>query len=467
MIVLSRSNTLSFKIRFFSRSAACFFSKNNCISLYSSLSTKSNSHFDSSFSLSQPLDVSVDYLIIGGGVVGLAIAERLSKRKGKSTLLVEKNFKVNEETSSRNSEVIHAGLYYPNNSLKTHLCIRGKRLLYSLLFSNYSGQINYNDSTIDDSFIIDSSLVSASFEKSKSLTIPYYRTGKWIVAQNDDESTYLTALQEKSTIIGVPTYFLSEKLQKSQEPHVNAIRVLVSPTTGIIDSHAFINWLEWKIEDNNGNIAVNSKVTNIIPGNDGDNRGYIVEITSASSTPKTKIFAKSVINSAGLYSDKIANMILPPSHHYKLYHVKGHYYGYRGSDLKVNHLIYPVPPKNLANLGIHLTLDLNGRIRFGPDVLYIQRSDDYEINDDESRKDTFFNAVKTYLPTIKIDKLYADYTGIRPKLSGPGEPFKDFVIKEEIDCGFDGFVNLVGIESPGLTSSLAIGEMVDNILKDR
>ncbi|CAG8820974.1 13919_t:CDS:1, partial [Dentiscutata erythropus] len=217
-----------------------------------------------------------------------------------------------------------------------------------------------NDSPSDDSFIINSSLVPTSFENSRSLTIPYYRVGKWIVAQNDDESAYLTTLHEKSAKLGVPTYFLSEK-HKSQEPHVNGIQILVSPTTGILDSHAFINWLEWKIED----IAVNSKVTNIIPGNDGDNRRYIVEITSTLSI--IKIFAKSVINSAGLYSDKIANMLLPPSHHYKLYYVRGHYYGYRGNNIKVNHLIYPVPPKNLVNLGTHLTLDLNGRIKFGPD----------------------------------------------------------------------------------------------------
>ncbi|CAG8750864.1 21547_t:CDS:2, partial [Cetraspora pellucida] len=426
------------------------------------------SRFGSSFSPLQPLDASVDYLIIGGGVVGLSIAERLSKRKGKSTLLVEKNSRVNEEISSRSSEVIHSGLYYPINSLKTRLCIRGKRLLYSLLFSNHSNQINYNDSPTDDSFIIDSLLVPNSLDNSKSLTIPYYRIGKWIVAQNDDEYTYLTAIHEKSTNIGIPTYFLSEKFQKSQEPHVNALHVLVAPTTGIFDSHAFMNWLEWKIIDNNGDISVNSKVTNIISGHDGDKSGYIVEITSTSSTSaKIKIFANSVINSAGLCSDKIANLILPHSHHYKIYYVKGHYYRYHGSDIKVNHLIFPVPPKNLVNLGTHLTLDLNGSIRFGPDVLYVQRPDDYGMSDDENRKDTFFNAVKTYLPRIKKDRLYADYAGIRPKLSGPGEPFRDFVIKEETECGLDRFVNLVGIESPGLTSSLAIAEMVDNILKDR
>ncbi|CAG8837145.1 21446_t:CDS:1, partial [Racocetra persica] len=238
--------------------------------------------------------------------------------------------------------------------------------------------------------------------------------GKWVIAHTDDEFTFLTTIHEKSSNLGIPTYFLSEKLQKSQEPHVNAMHVLVVPTTGIFDSHAFMNWLEWRIIDNYGDIAVNSKVTNIIPDNDGDRRGYIVEITSTNSTPsKIKIFAKSVINSAGLYSDKIANVILPPSHHYKIYYVKGHYYRYHGNDIKVNHLIYPVPPKNLVNLGTHLTLDLNGRMRFGPDVLYVQRPDDYGINDDESMKDTFFNAVKTYLPKIKRDRLYADYAGIR------------------------------------------------------
>ncbi|CAG8456923.1 3430_t:CDS:10 [Diversispora eburnea] len=266
---------------------------------------KSTDNVSGGGTASSPFD---DYLIIGAGVVGLSIAERLSQRNGKSVLLLEKNSKIGEETSSRNSEVIHAGIYYPNDSLKTRLCIPEQ--------------------------------------------------------------------------------------------------VLVSPTTGIFDSHAFINWLEWKFRDNsngNGNLVINSKVTNIIKGNYGNDEGYIIEISdpTSSSSSKTKIFSPIVINSAGLHSDKIANLLLPFK--YKIYYVKGHYYSYR----------------------------------------------------------------RKYLPDMKKENLFADYSGIRPKLTKEDEPFKDFIIKEESEHGLNGFINLIGIESPGLTSSLAIAEMVDNMLIDK
>ncbi|CAG8581913.1 10966_t:CDS:2 [Acaulospora morrowiae] len=456
-------------------------------------SNKRNSSSNISPSSNSPLmisapEFSVDYLIIGAGVVGLAIAERLSKRQGKSVLLVEKNSRFGEETSSRNSEVIHAGIYYPNDSLKTRLCIRGKQLLYSLLFSqnqdSSSTRINYTSSITTDSFVSDyipshpfilsSSTLSPPHQK---LTIPFYRIGKWIVSRTDDQSSYLSSLHEKSRNIGVKTYFLSKEQQQLLEPNVKANEVLVSPTTGIFDSHSFMSWLEWMFRDKGGDLVVNSEVTNIIRGNYGSGDGYIVEISDAdsvdrslsspsSTAPKTRVFSPVVVNVAGLYSDRIANMLLPPEHHYKLYYVKGHYFGYRdGGALKVQHLIYPVPPENLKSLGIHLTLDLNGKIRFGPDVLYINKPDDYKI--DDKRRDIFFEAVRNYLPGIKKEGLYADYAGIRPKLSGLDEPFKDFVIKEEVEHGLKGFVNLSGIESPGLTSSLAIAEMVDNMLIDR
>ncbi|CAH1769432.1 1754_t:CDS:2, partial [Entrophospora sp. SA101] len=353
-------------------------------------------------------DFSVDYLIIGGGVVGLAITNRLSStRKNKRILLVEKNSKL--------------GIYYPNNSLKTKLCIRGKQLLYELL--------------------------------SSSNLLPYKRIGKWIVAQNEDSQiNYLHQLKKKSDDLGVTTYFLSQSEIQSQEPFVNAKEVLVSTTTGIFDSHQFIEWLECKIleknhqnddNDNSSNscdIIKKSKVVNITAAvNDGD--GYIVEILNPGGN-KTYVHSKIVINSAGLFSDKIANLLMPKEHHYKLYHAKGHYYAYRYNssvstvNIKVNHLIYPIPPKNLSSVGIHLTLDLANKIKF---------------------------VVQAYLPHVKKGNLFADYAGIRPKLQGPNEPFRDFVIKEESEHGLNGFINLVGIESPGLTSSLAIAEMIDNV----
>ncbi|CAG8672798.1 9166_t:CDS:2, partial [Acaulospora colombiana] len=334
--------------------------------------------------------------------------------------------------------------------------------------------INYTSSLTTDSFISDyipphPFTLPNGISPHQKLTIPFYRIGKWIISQNDEESSYLVALHKKSKHIGVETYFLSKERQELLEPSVKAKDVLVSPTTGIFDSHAFMSWLEWVFQDRGGDLVLNSEVTNIYRGNFGSGDGYVVEIidtdsvtqfstNSSSKTQKTRIFSPVVVNTAGLYSDRIANMLLPPEYHYKLSYVKGHYYGYRGGEaLKVKHLLYPVPPRNLRSLGIHLTLDLNGKIRFGPDVLYVDTPNDYGMND--KRENIFFEAVRNYLPNIRKEGLYADYAGIRSS-----EPFKDFVIKEEIERGLKGFVNLTGIESPGLTSSLAIAEMVDIML---
>ncbi|CAG8531956.1 7854_t:CDS:1 [Paraglomus brasilianum] len=398
-------------------------------------------------------DFSTDNLIIGGGIIGLAIAERLSRNRHRSTLLVEKNANLGEETryvaklilniypiqtnsfllpietiSSRNSEVIHAGIYYPENFLKTRLCIRGKNLLYELCQS--------------------------------TLVIPFRRVGKWIVSRNDSESEYLESLKKTADKLGVDTYFVSRSERERQEPDVNAHEALCSPTTGIIDSHALMGYLATKIKENGGDIALKAKVGSISKNEDG---GYLVNVSSPGT--QAVIRSENVINAAGLYSDKIANMILP-GHVYRLYYAKGHYYCYSGlSDIKVNRLIYPVPERHIVGVGTHLTLDLSGAIRFGPDVLYVDTPDDYDIVDDNGeRTEQVWKAVTSYLPKIKKEKLYPGYTGIRPKLQGPGEGFRDFVIKEESDHGLNGFINLVGIESPGLTASLAIAEMVEGIL---
>ncbi|CAG8443619.1 9691_t:CDS:2 [Ambispora gerdemannii] len=386
-------------------------------------------------------EFSVDYLVIGGGVVGLAIANRLSCRNHRKTLLVEKN------ASSRNSEIIHAGIYYSGDSLKTRLCIRGKELLYSLLSSSSSH-------------------------------IPYRRVGKWIVSEDESQTEYLHTLKKNADLLGVETYFLAKHEQERQEPDVRADEVLVSPTTGIFDSHAYMRWLETKIREQDGDLALHSQVVGI----EKDYNEYKVEIATSTdqiSSPLTTsiiISARIVINAAGLHADKIAEMILPTPSIYKIYYVKGHYYGYRGRDINVNRLIYPVPPKNLVNLGTHLTLDLAGKIRFGPDVQYVDSPYDYDIVDEDdskenkspSVKEQLYRSINSYLPKIREDALYADYTGIRPKLQAPGESFRDFIIQEETKYGLEGFINLIGIESPGLTSSLAIGEMVaDEILADR
>ncbi|KAF7730237.1 hypothetical protein EC973_002480 [Apophysomyces ossiformis] len=386
-----------------------------------------------SFSTLQAPHVEVDNLVVGAGVVGLAIAESLTRiRASDTTIIAEKNKYVGEETSSRNSEVIHAGIYYPPESLKTKLCIRGNRLLYELL---------------------------------SRTSIPYRRLGKWIVAQSPEQTKYLETLHDKAASLGVETYFCSEEDRLQQEPHIRAQSVLVSPSTGIIDSHALMDYLQQQIVHNGGDIALCTAVTNMRPASTMP--GYLVELVTRSSSAyeeKTVVLAKRVFNAGGLHADKISNMLMPGR--YKLHYAKGHYYTYR-NPVSVNHLIYPCPEKNLAGLGTHLTLDMAGKIKFGPDVQYIDNPYDYNVPDEESMdKSCFTKAIQEYLPSINKDSLKPDYAGIRPKLAGPGEPFRDFIIKEEADSGHDNFFNLVGIESPGLTASLAIADYVGQLIKD-
>ncbi|KAF9432427.1 hypothetical protein BGZ76_010830 [Entomortierella beljakovae] len=348
----------------------------------------------------------VDHLVIGAGVVGLAVAERLATRGKGSVLLVEKNSSPGQETSSRNSEVIHAGIYYPVDSLKTKLCIRGNELMYDFCDK-------YN--------------------------VQHRRTTKWVVGHSNDDLEYLENLHQKAQGLLLPTkrmpgpstYLITEKQMKEQEPHVRGKLALVSERTGIVDVHGFMNVLEARIEDHGGDIILQCKVTNIeklfqgAAGSQTSGSGYRVEMMTPAGPAVVE--AQSVINCAGLHADKVYNLL------------------------------------NLTGLGTHLTLDLAGHMRFGPDVLYVERLDDYSIDPStvgspDSLK-LVSEVVSRYLPEINPAALYADYAGIRPKLAGPGEPFRDFIVHQH-----DGFVNLVGIESPGLTSSLAIAEEVENML---
>lgn len=324
--------------------------------------------------------------------------------------------------SARNSEVIHAGLYYPEDSLKTKLCIGGNRKLYALF---------------------------------KHVDIPHKKIGKWIVAQDKDQHEYLKTMHAKANRLGVETYFLDNGME--EEPEIKAYSVLVSPSTGILDSHSFMDYLDQRISAV-GDIALNTSVRSIRPYING---GYLVEIATPShSNNVTTVLAQRVFNAGGLHADKVSNMLLP-NKPYKLHYARGHYYSLT-SPLKVNHLIYPCPEKNLAGLGTHLTLDMAGRVKFGPDVQYIDDPYDYSVPDSEEKKEAFTKAIQTYLPTLQKDKLHPDYAGIRPKLAGPGEPFQDFIIKEEE--GYKHFFSLIGIESPGLTSSLAIADYVHDMI---
>lgn len=371
---------------------------------------------------------------MGAGAVGLAIARKLASREGTSTLLVERHGSVGTETSSRNSEVIHAGIYYGHDSLKTKLCLKGKNMMYDLC------------------------------EKE---SIPYSNCKKWVVAQNEQQHGELEKTHEFAKSIGVPTHFISLQEARSREPDVLArTAVLESPTTGIVDSHSYMAFLESGFQTRGGDQACHASVESIEPVNKG-NGGWKIQTRSGSSAEIDTITTETLINSAGLAAVPLSNKILPPERHLTPYYAKGSYYSYSAPTPRPKTLIYPAPSEGLAGLGTHLTIDLTGAVRFGPDVEWVRDPNDLAVN--ESCLPAALEAIETYLPGIKKDKVQLDYCGIRPKLGkgsavarGKGDGFSDFVIRKE--DGFEGFINLLGIESPGLTSSLAIAEMVEDLL---
>jgi 2-hydroxyglutarate dehydrogenase len=393
-----------------------------------------------SFSTSIHRQSDFTHAVVGGGVVGLAVARKLQGHTGSSTVLIEQHGSVGTETSSRNSEVIHAGLYYGFDSLKTKLCIRGRELLYELC---------------------------------KKQEIPHRNTGKWIVAQNDLEFEELQKVHDHSKKIGVPTQFMSIEEGKRKEPDVQAkAGILESPTTGIIDSHSYMQYVQGNFEDQGGITALNSRVTRIIPKSNGSDGWEIwtkstvlPEDDEESSGEETCITVDSIINSAGLYAVPLSNTILPEDRQIQPHYAKGTYYSYSSSHPKTKTLIYPAPIPGHGGLGTHLTLDMGGRIRFGPDLQWIDSPTDYVASGEHLA--AALDEIVQYLPGIDRSAVTVDYCGIRPKLSGTsavvaGKGFKDFIIRSEE--GYSGFINLLGIESPGLTCSLAIAELVEDLL---
>lgn len=374
------------------------------------------------------------HTIIGAGVVGLAIgAELVKQSSNNNVLIIEKNEEYGQETSSRNSEVIHAGLYYPPDSLKTKLCILGKEIIY----------------------------------KHRDL-IPLKQCGKWIIAQNEDEMNYLERLHLKSKDIEVPTEFITLKKGKIEEPSIMArYGILNSPTTGIVSAHGLMDFLYTKFQEGEGNLALGTKVVGI----DYINGEDIYEIHTKENGKKDEendevwsIKSKYVINCAGLFAPNITNMIVPSVNKVKGYYAKGNYFSYSGPNTQINRLIYPCPTPGVASLGTHLTIDLGGQIRFGPDLEWIDYNDNFNYKVNEKNIDLAFEAVKKYLPSIKREYLHGSYSGIRPKLIGAGDKqFQDFVIRCE-EGPYSGFVSLLGIESPGLTSSMGIADYVVNKL---
>jgi L-2-hydroxyglutarate oxidase LhgO len=364
---------------------------------------------------------SFNITVIGAGVVGLSITEELSANY-RHVLLIEKNDGFGQETSSRNSEVIHAGIYYPHGFLKSSLCVEGNRLLYDLC---------------------------------RDRNIPHKRIGKLIVATNDQEGERLENIKNHAEGNGVSDLtMLGTKQILTLEPEVNARTAIYSPSTGIVDSHSLMRSFYVTAKSSGAVIAFRSKVTAIY----AENGIYEVETNGGEYRFRTRV----IINSAGLYSDSIAAMVGIDVDRlgYRLRYCKGSYFSASPCP-KLNHLIYPVPTENTESLGIHATLDLSNRVKFGPDSQYIK---EIEYGIDEGRKESFYQSIRNYLPGIKPEYLHPDTCGIRPKLQGPGEDYRDFIIKNESDTGYPGLINLIGIESPGLTSCIAIARYVKPLL---
>ena len=372
-----------------------------------------------------PMKTDFEIAIIGAGCIGLAIAETLSKDNN-SIVIIDKNENFGEGISSRNSEVIHSGIYYEEGTLKSKLCTEGQKAIYKL-----------------------------GAEKK----IDCKKTGKLIVATDVKDLSRLDELYENGITTGIEGLkLLTAREVNKIEPNVQCKAALLSRETGILSAWSLMKHLYKSILDNDVTIAFKTK---FIKG-EKLSSGYRIFVTEADGTDFS-FTSKIVINATGLYSDKVAESfaIDIEKSGYKLNFAKGSYVGYSGPSLKVKRLIYPVPSPSY--LGIHSVIDTGGRYRFGPDILFMKKEkEDYSIAEDFIPE--FYKTIIKYFPQIKEEDLYPDFCGIRPKRSGPGEKSKDFVINEESSINLPGLINLIGIESPGLTSCLAIGNYVKELL---
>jgi L-2-hydroxyglutarate oxidase LhgO len=360
----------------------------------------------------------VQTVVVGAGVVGLAIARRLALT-GRELLVLEAGPRFGEGLSSRNSEVVHGGLYYPTRSLKARLCVQGRRALYEYCQSHH---------------------------------LPFRKCGKWIVAQKEEVGR-LTDIRRQARDNGVELDLLDGQNLKDRLPEVMADAALFSPETGIVDSHALMLSLLGEIEDAGGQLICQAPVERIVSGPEG----YRIKVGGAEPC---WLSASEVINSAGLGAVPLANLWegLPDDSVPTQRFARGVYFSYSGQH-PFSSLVYPIPEP--GGLGVHLTLDLAGQARFGPDVEWID-SIDYSV--DPGRGVAFAESVRKWWPDLDPERLQPAYAGVRPKLHGPGEGFADFRIDGPEVHGLPGAVNLFGIESPGLTSSLAIADHVAAML---
>jgi L-2-hydroxyglutarate oxidase LhgO len=358
----------------------------------------------------------VDCVVIGAGVVGLAVARALAL-KGREVLLLDAESHPGTITSARNSGVIHAGLYYAPGSFKARFCVAGNRALYPYC---------------------------------EARGIEHRNCGKLIVANGSDEEKVLHHLLERARANDVDgVHLITSAAAHLLEPEVRCTAALLCPTSGIVDQHGYMNALHGDLENAGGTLVTNCHVESLTR----TTHGFLVKTGGDAAT---EIDARFVVNSAGLDAVALLSRIdgYPQARIPKFHLARGNYFTVAHTS-PFHHLIYPVP--QAAGLGIHATLDLGKRVRFGPDVEWIDRID-YHVN--VARGAVFYDAIRRYWPKLADGALMPDYTGIRPKLHGPGEPQPDFRIETAADHGLAGLVNLLGIESPGFTSSMPIGDYV-------
>ncbi|WP_373187287.1 NAD(P)/FAD-dependent oxidoreductase [Halopseudomonas sp.] len=357
-------------------------------------------------------------VVVGAGVIGLAVAQELAAA-GHEVLVLEKEAWPGQHASSRNSEVIHAGLYYPPGSLKARLCVEGRELLYRWCAER---------------------------------GVPHRRVGKLLVAVEDNELPALRALQKNAAACGTQLDWLDAAAVAQVEPEIRAVAGLFSPLTGIVDSHALMQSLEAALQSAGGSVSYRTQVDRVVPSSRG------LQLHGSSAGEVFSLDCRFLVNAGGLFAQRLAGAVEGmPGHRIPSLHLcQGRYLTYSGRS-PFTHLVYPMPQTNTSGLGVHATLDMAGQVRFGPDVRFL-RQIDYSVG--ETLADEFARAVRRYWPACDAARLVPGYAGVRAKLSGPGEPAADFVIQDQREHAIEGLINLFGIESPGLTASLALAKEV-------
>ena len=365
----------------------------------------------------------VECVVIGAGVVGLAVARALAQ-SGREVWVLEAGSAIGGGISSRNSEVVHAGMYYPQGSLKARFCVQGKHQLYQ-----YCAERG----------------------------IPHSRLGKLIVASDPAELPTLDAIRARAIANDVTDLvMLNPAAVAALEPALHSAGALHSPSTGIVDSHAMMLALQGDLETAGGAVVCHAPVLSGVV----ETGGFSLQIGGAEPM---ELSTTMLVNAIGLQAPDLARRIdgIPPETIPPAYLCKGSYYGLTGR-APFKRLVYPVPEP--GGLGVHLTLDLGGQARFGPDVEWLDHED---YNVDVGRAASFYAAIRRYWPGLPDDALVPGYAGIRPKISGPSEPAADFVVSGPAAHAIGGLVNLFGIESPGLTASMAIGDYVEGLINQR